>query len=141
MLAPFIALPLSECSTSSRPASAANYDIAKLLLNESLPQPLLIHHGSNLEDPSTAAEYVDMYGDLWPAPNGALRFLRWLYNQSQVMMEPARVLACKEELLWATNNADAGKIVQRRDALTSKIDDKLSKTIVQQRTTRRGQTG
>jgi hypothetical protein len=128
-------------ATAFRRGFAANHYIAELLLNESQPLPLLIHHGSNLEDPSTAAEYVSMYGDLWLAPNGAVRFLRWLYNQSQVMIERAGILACKEELLWATNSVEAGKIVQRCDTLASKIDDQLSKAIVQQRTTRRGQTG
>ncbi|WP_426340332.1 hypothetical protein ACN9MZ_00095 [Pseudoduganella sp. S-14] len=128
-------------ATAFRRGFAANHYIAELLLNESEPWPLLIHHGSNLEDPSTAIEYVNACGDLWLAPNGAERFLRWLYNQSQVLMERAGILACKEELLWAANSADAAKIVQRLDALTSKIDDKLSKAIVQQRTTRRGQTG
>lgn len=117
-------------ATALRKGFASNPYIAEILGGTQRPYPLAIWHSSNLEEPDTAHEYLQLSGGLWlDRPEGIL-FARWLFNHSRVLAERAAIMAGKEALLWESDIAARTRINERQEQLTSDIDDTLSTVIV-----------
>lgn len=117
----------------------ANPYIAEILGGNPRPQPLAIWHGSNLAEPETAVDYVEMYGDLWRRGPGGLAFARWLFNHPKVMAERAAFMDCRETLLWEQDHQARTTILDRAREVLANIDDRLSANLAVKRQDRRGQ--
>ena len=131
---------LVAAATSLRRGFVANGYVAEMLSGNPDPAPLAIWHGSNFAEPETARDYLKNCGDLWRRTPGALAFLRWLHMHPRVLIERAGILECQEALLWEREVARRKVIVDREDAARGRIDDALSREIVQTRTDRQGRT-
>lgn len=126
-------------ATALRRGFAANAYIAEILGGCNHPAPLAIWHGSDMDSPDCAAEYLDTYGVLWTTHPEGLLLTRWLFNHPAVLAERAAVMECKESLLWEMDFASRGKIIAKQNKIVSGIDDRLSAAIVTQRKDQRGQ--
>jgi tetratricopeptide (TPR) repeat protein len=127
-------------ATALRHGFCANPYIAEILGGNPHPQPLAIWHGSNLAEPETAVDYVEMYGDLWRRRPDSLTFVRWLFNHPKVMVERAAFMDCREALLWEQDFQARTTILDREREVLAGIDDRLSATLVVKRQDRRGRT-
>ena len=125
-------------ATSLRRGFVANGYVAEMLSGNPDPAPLAIWHGSNLAEPETARDYLKHCGDLWRRTRGAVAFLRWLHMHPKVLIERAGILEGQEALLWEHEVARRREIVDREEAARKRIDDALSKEIVQTRADRQG---
>lgn len=125
-------------ATALRRGFCANPYIAEILGGNPQPQPLAIWHGSNLAEPETAVDYIEMYGDLWRRQPDGLAFVRWLFNHPKVMAERAAFMDCREALLWEQDLRARGRILDREREVLAGIDDRLSATLVVKRQDRRG---
>lgn len=103
------------------------------------PQPLAIWHGSNLAEPETAGDYIEMYGALWRRRPDSLAFVRWLFNHPKVMIERTAAMDCRESLLWEPDFQTRGRILHREHEVLASIDDRLSAALVVKRQDRRCQ--
>ena len=128
-----------SAATSLRHGFVANGYIAEILCGHPDPPPLAIWHGSNFAAPETAREYLDRCGTLWHHIPGAIAFVRWLHTHPKVLIERAGILECQEALLWEFDPILRREILDREDAARIRIDDTLSKEIVQRRADRHGQ--
>lgn len=128
-----------KAATELRHGFSANRYIAEMLCGNFHPQPLAIWHGSNLAQPDTAADYIEMYGDLWFRHPESLVFVRWLFNHSSILVERASLLKCDEELFSERDFSARGRILIRQQALLNKIDHRLSAEIVKKVKNRQGQ--
>ena len=124
--------------TSLRQGFVANGYIAEMLSGNPDPAPLAIWHGSNFAEPEIARDYLDQFGDLWRRTSGAIYFLRWAHMHPKVLIERAAILECQVDLLWEHDFDRRGKLIDRMEAALARIDDVLSKEIVQPRQDRRG---
>jgi tetratricopeptide (TPR) repeat protein len=109
--------------------------IAEMLQGNPEPEPLPIFHGSNLNDTDGAYDYVRGYGQLWYADPEYRAFLRYLFNQSDVMRERAEYRSCQEEAWWSPAG-DRGRTdgIKRMHAILSAIDETSSEPLVSRRT-------
>lgn len=132
-----------QAATSLRRGFATNFYIAELLsgIQLSPPRPLAIWHSSNLEAPEIALEYLTDYALLWPESSFALDFVRWLFHHPKVLMERARLLEIREELLWEEPGDKRSRLVDQQYQALDRIDDTLSETLIEKRTDRYGNTG
>ena len=121
-------------ATSLRRGFAANGYIAEMLCGMSAPMPLAVWHSSNLAEPETAIDYLELHGDLWRKTKGAVAFIRWLHMHPKVLTERAAILECKEALLWKRDLEERRVLVDREAAIVADIDDRLSNEIVKERT-------
>jgi hypothetical protein len=131
----FIAGDTVAAATSLRRGFVANVYIAEMLCGMSDPVPMVIWQGSNLHEPSTAADYVSAYRRIWQYP-GALHFLRWLHTHPRIMRERADILAFDEALVWEHDLQKRRSLVSRRDAAYEAINDGLSSELVRRRESR-----
>ncbi|MCX5512855.1 hypothetical protein C3941_02820 [Kaistia algarum] len=125
-------------ATSLRHGFVSNLYVAEILSGHPDPAPLAIWHGSNFSEPEIARHYLEYCGDLWRRTPGAIPFVRWLYTHPKVLIERASVLECQEALLWEHEFMRRGELIDRENAARERIDDTLSKEIVQNRTDRQG---
>jgi tetratricopeptide (TPR) repeat protein len=126
-------------ATALRRGFAANHYIAEILTGNRDPAPLAIWHGTNLAEPETAHDYIEMYGMLWHRQPHSLAFTRWLFNHPKVLAERAAIMECKEAMLWESDAAVRSELVAKDWELTDSIDDTLSASIVAKRQDRDGQ--
>jgi tetratricopeptide (TPR) repeat protein len=125
-------------ATALRRGFAANPYIAEILAGNPSPAPLAIWHGSNLEEPEIALDYMQMYGVLWHRESDTFDFVRWLFNHPKVLAERAAILECREALLWEQDSAARSALSSKDQQLTDGIDETLSVSIVTKRKDRRG---
>lgn len=125
-------------ATALRRGFCANAYIAEILSGNPHPQPLAIWHGSNLAEPETAVDYVEMYGKLWRCRPDSLLFVRWLFNHPKVMVERAASMDCREALLWEQDDQARTAILDREHEVLAGIDDQLSADLAVKRQDRRG---
>ena len=85
-----------------------------------------------------AGEYLSHHGDLWEKTPEAISFVNWLYHHSEVLIERAEILSCQEELLWEQDGEKRNELIEREHMALKKIDDTLSKRIIQKRRERDG---
>lgn len=130
----------ADAASALRRGFAANHYIGEALAGGAVLAPLPLWHASGDEMPETACDYIEDWGALWFGNEGALAFVRWLYNHSAVLKERAGIMACREGLTWESDPAVRQAIIRRQVELIEAIDDKLSREIVAARTTLRGQT-
>jgi tetratricopeptide (TPR) repeat protein len=126
-------------ATALRRGFSANPYVAEILGGNANPAPLAIWHDSNLAEPSTAREYMQMYGMYWHHQPDSFAFTRWLFNHPKVLAERAELMACKEAIMWESDAATRRKFLDRRLLLAAGIDDALSTAIIIKRKDRRGQ--
>lgn len=126
-------------ATALRRGFVANPYIAEILGGNPNPAPLAIWHGSNLAEPETACDYIQMHGMYWHNQPDSFAFTRWLFNQPKVLAERAAVMECKEAVLWEADATTRPQISARERHLTVSIDDSLAASIVTKRKDRRGQ--
>jgi tetratricopeptide (TPR) repeat protein len=119
-------------ATALRRGFCANGYIAEMLSGNPNPSPLPIWHGGNRAEPETATAYLDDYEALWNNNPEAKAFVRWLFNQPNVMMERAKVLECQEALRWEKDITTRTKLLNRQQQVETAIDDALSRQIVVQ---------
>jgi hypothetical protein len=91
-----------------------------------------MHFWAN-EKPELASQYLGAYGVIWEEATGAQRFLYWLYNQSDVLAERARLMRCREQRSIDTSLPQPREQVAQFHALVAAIDDKLSLEVVRRR--------
>ncbi len=120
-----------EAATSLRRGFVANGYIAQALLGVPDPRPLSIWHTDNFAEADYADEYLSRHGDLWEKTPEAISFVNWLYHHSQVLIERAEILSCQEELLWEQDGEKRNELIEREHMALKKIDDTLSKRIIQ----------
>lgn len=113
-------------ATALRRGFCTNPYIAEVLGGNPHPQPLAIWHGSNLAEPETAGDYIEMYGALWRRRPDSLAFVRWLFNHPKVMIERAAAMDCRESILWEQDSETRGRILNREHEVLASIDDRLS---------------
>lgn len=128
-----------KVATALRHGFSANIYIAEILCGNFHPQPLAIWHGSNLAKPEMAADYIEMYGELWFRHPEALAFVRWLFNHSSIMTERASLMKCSEDLFSEGDFDARGRIIDRQRQLLSGIDHRLSTEVVKKVKNRQGQ--
>lgn len=128
----------TPAATALRRGFCANPYIAEILGGNPRPQPLAIWHSSNLAEPETAVDYVEMYGDLWRRRPDSLAFVRWLFNHPKVLAERAAAMDCREALLWEQGLQARGRVLDREREVLAGIDDRLSAALVVKREDRRG---
>lgn len=126
-------------ATALRRGFAANPYIAEILGGNPNPAPLAIWHGSTLADPETATAYIQMYGMYWHNQPASFAFTRWLFNHPKVLAERAKIMECKESVLWEQDGATRSELGAKGHHLTASIDGTLSLAIVTKRKNRRGQ--
>jgi tetratricopeptide (TPR) repeat protein len=124
-----------EAATALRRGFIANPYIAEILGGNAAPAPLVMWHFDDAARPEGAHEYLGSYGELWQENIHYMPFVRWLFNHPEAMMERAPVMACREALLWEDDPEKRVAILDRIDALASRIDDSLSAAIVVKRDT------
>jgi len=125
-------------ATALRHGFSTNSYIAEILGGNFHPQRLAIWHGSDIAEPEMAANYIEMYGELWFRSPEALAFVRWLFNHSDIMAERASLMKCSEGLFWE-HDFDARKcIIDRQHQLLERIDHTLSAEIVKKVKDRQG---
>ncbi len=129
-----------SAATHLRFGFVANGYIAEMLSGNPDPAPLAIWHDSNFAEPELARDYLAQYGDLWRRTPGAIAFLRWLHMHPKVLIERAAILGCQEVLLWEEDFTRRGELIDRVEAARARIDDALSREIVQSRIDRRGRS-
>ena len=129
-----------SAATRLRLGFLANGYIAEMLSGNPDPATLAIWHGTNLAEPEIARDYLDQFGYLWRRTPGAIAFLRWLHTHPKIMVERAAVLECQEALLWEDDFVRRGTLIDRKVAARARIDDVLSKEIVQSRKDRLGRS-
>lgn len=122
-----------SAATALRRGFAANPYLAEILTGNQNPTPLAIWHGSDLEEPEIAHEYMQMYGGLWYSQPDSFAFTRWLFNHPKVLAERAAILACQEALMWESDAGIREELVFRKTELIDRIDDSLSAVIVTKR--------
>jgi tetratricopeptide (TPR) repeat protein len=137
-LSGFRAGDLIAAATSLRRGFVSNGYIAEILAGNPDPALLAIWHSCNLAEPDTARDYMDRYGGLWRRTPDAIAFVRWLHMHPKILTERATFLECREALLWEDDAARRGAILDREDAALARIDDALSKQLVQTRVDTRG---
>ncbi|RJG27313.1 tetratricopeptide repeat protein [Massilia cavernae] len=125
-------------ATALRRGFAANPYIAEILAGNPNPAPLAIWHGTNLAEPETAREYMQMYGMLWHRQPDSFAFTRWLFNHPKILAERAAIMECMEAVLWEPDAATRSELALRGRQLTASIDGTLSAAIVTKRKDRRG---
>ena len=130
-------------ATSLRRGFATNPYIAEMLsgFNLTLPKRLPIWHGSNLEAPDIAHEYLMEYGFLWPDTEFAIDFVRWLIHHPKVLMERARTLEIRESLEWERPGDARTALIEQQQQVFERIDDRFSEVLIATRTDRHGNTG
>ena len=129
-----------SAATSLRRGFVANGYIAEMLSGNPDPAPLAIWHGTNFAEPEIARDYLDQFGDLWRRTPGAVNILRWLYTHPKVLIERAAILEYQVELAWEHDFDRRGKLLDRLEAARARINDALSKEIVQTRKDRQGRS-
>jgi len=122
-----------EAATAFRRGIAINPYIAEMIFNGHRPNPHAIMHFWANEEPSLAEQYLGAYGAIWEEALVAQRFLYWLYNQSDVLVERSRLMACREQRSLDMDLPPPEAQVTDFRALLSAIDDTLSIGIVQRR--------
>ncbi len=130
----------AQAATSLRRGFVANGYIAEMLLGNPEPRPHTIWHSDNFAEADYAGEYVSRHGDLWERNPFAIKFINWLYHHSAVLSERAKIVACQEELLWEQNVEKRKALIERENEAVSRIDDALSKRIIQKREDRNGRS-
>lgn len=129
---------LQEAATQLRHGFLANGYIAEMLCGMLDPLPLAIWHGSNLAEIDTAREYVSRCEALWIRTADALPLLRWLHTHPKVLAERVPILASQEALLWEHEYEKRRPLVDAQFAALAKIDDRLSRELIQPRIDRDG---
>lgn len=131
---------LISAATWLRLGFVANGYIAEMLSGNPYPAPLAIWHGTNFAEPEIAHNYLEQFDDLWLRTPGAIDFLRWLHMHPKVLIERAGFLELQEALLWEHDFKRRGKLLDRLEAARARINDALSKEIVQARKDRQGRS-
>lgn len=128
-----------SAATALRRGFVANPYIAEIMGGNPNPAKLAaIWHSSNMAEPETAHEYIQMYGMLWHTQPNSFAFTRWLFNHPKVMMERAAIMECQEAMLWESEPSTRQDLVKREAQLMRTIDDTLSEAIVVTRKELRG---
>ena len=122
-----------EAATAFRRGIAINPYIAEIIFNGHQPNPYAVMHFWANEKPELASQYLGAYGVIWEEATGAQRFLYWLYNQSDVLAERARLMRCREQRSIDTSLPQPREQVAQFHALIAAIDDKLSLEVVRRR--------
>ena len=125
-------------ATALRRGFAANPYIAEILGGNASPAPLSIWHGTNMAEPTTASDYIKMYGMFWHHEPESFAFTRWLFNHPKVLAERAEIMECMEAIQWEEDAALRRNYLQRQFLLADSIDDALSAVIVAKRKNRMG---
>lgn len=126
-----------SAATSLRRGFLANPYIAEFLAGNPNPAPLVIWHGP-FGEPQTAQDYYVDCAELWRRTPGALAFVRWLFMHPKIMVERASVMTCRDALMWEQDPSRRRALLDEEDAIRAKIDDVLSRQLVQKRLDRRG---
>lgn len=122
-----------EAATAFRRGIAINPYIAETIFNGRTPNPYAVMHFSANEEPHLAKQYLASYGLLWEEALEAQRFLYWLFNQSQVLAERSKQMACRElRSIDLDLPPPDDQVAQFRD-LVAAIDDSISIDIVRRR--------
>ena len=122
-----------KAATELRRAIVANPYVAEVLLGNPEPRLQCRWHGTSLEMPAEAKDYVSMLGqDIWDSEPEALEFLNWLVHSSAVQMEVAAIRQTDEALTYERDVNKRMAIGDRRRELTATIDDRLSRDLVRQ---------
>lgn len=124
---------LVEAATAFRRGIAVNPYIAELIFHGHEPNSFPVMHFWATEKPRVAAQYLSIYGKLWEESFEAQRFLYWLYNHSDVLLERARMMACREQRSLDTDLAPPQGQVTQYQLLLDAIDDQLSNAVVRMR--------
>ncbi|WP_455296557.1 tetratricopeptide repeat protein [Brucella pituitosa] len=127
-----------KAATHLRRGFIENGYIAEMLCGATNPLPLAIWHGSNLNEPETAAVYFEHYGTFWLRTPEAVPFVRWLHTHPKVLLERAKIYEHKEELLWERDFQRRKALLDSEEVAVSTIDDTLSVQIVTERADRHG---
>jgi tetratricopeptide (TPR) repeat protein len=122
-----------EAATAFRRGIAINPYIAEMIFNGHMPNPFAIMHFWANEEPPLAKQYLGAYGAIWEEALMTQRFLYWLYNQSSVLMERAKMMACREQRAIGLDLPQPESQVAHYRELVAAIDDKLSIEIVMTR--------
>lgn len=124
-------------ATAFRHGFATNIYIADILCGNLHPFPLPLWH-SFLGGPDIAEDYYATYGLFWGQYPEALLFVNWLYNQSSVLNERARIIKCAKALLREDDYEACEKILKEQKRLQDNIDDRISEKIVRKYRTLQG---
>ncbi len=122
-----------EAATAFRRGIAINPYIAEMIFHGHQPNPHAVMHFWANEEPPLARQYLDAYGAIWEETLMAQRFLYWLFNQSEILVERARLMACREQRSIDLGMPQPEAQVTQYRALVAAIDDKLSMEIVRRR--------
>lgn len=122
-----------EAATAFRRGIAINPYIAEVIFNGHRPNPYAVMHFWANEEPPLATHYLASYGLLWEEALEAQRFLYWLFNQSSVLEERARLMRCREQRSIDLDRPQPKEQVEEYRALVASIDDKVSIEIVLRR--------
>ncbi len=122
-----------EAATAFRRGIAINPYIAEMIFHGHVPNPYPFMHFFANEIPTLAEQYLGVYGDIWDESREAHGFLYWLFNQSAVLAERARVMACRQQRSADPELPQPKEQVAQYQALIAAIDDVLSKEIIHHR--------
>ena len=79
-----------------------------------------------MEEPPLAKQYLGAYGAIWEEALMEQRFLYWLFNQSSVLIERAKLMARREKREIGLDLPQPESQVAHYRELVAAIDDKLS---------------
>lgn len=129
---------LVEAATAFRRGIAINPYIAEMIFYGYQPNPYPVMHFWANEKPPLAKLYLGSYGALWEEAVQEQRFLYWLFNQSSVLAERAKMMACREQRSIDLRLPQPDAQVALYRELVAAIDDELSSDIVRRRPTGEG---
>jgi tetratricopeptide (TPR) repeat protein len=129
-----------KAATAFRLGFAQNQYIAEMLTGRTILHQHFYWHSSSDGYPDLAKKYLDPdCMALWSETEAAIDFLDWLFNCSSILRERAAMAEVREELTYAHEFDERGKILEREHRLLDGIDDSISSILVRKIKDRDGQ--